>query len=55
MRPLEMVQQHAVVLSERPLSDRTRLVENRGPYMGVPAPEDWRGIHVPGIRACRRR
>ena len=52
---LEMVQQHAVVLNERPLSDRTRLVENRGPYMGVPAPEDWRGIHVPGIRACRRR
>ena len=47
-----------VVLNERALRDGTRLtgvrpnaallVENLGPYMDVPAPEDWMIIHVPG-------
>ena len=47
-----------VVLNERALKDGTRLtgvrpravltVENLGPYMDVPAPEDWMVVHVPG-------
>ena len=47
-----------VVLNERALRDGPRspvcdqtlrsLVENLGPYMDVPAAEDWMVIHVPG-------
>lgn len=47
-----------VVLSERALLDGTRLagtlpravllVENRGPFVDLPAPEDWLLAHVPG-------
>ena len=47
-----------VVLNERALRDGTRLtgvrpsaallVENLGPYVDVPAPDNWMVIHVPG-------
>ena len=48
-----------VVLNERALKNGTRLtgvrpkvallIENLGPYIDVPAPEDWIVIHVPGL------
>ena len=54
-----------VVLNERALRDGTRLagmrpsaallVENLGPYIDVPVPEDWMVIHVPGWNTTTAR
>ena len=57
-QPCSSPSQGEVILNERALGNGTQftgvrpsaalLVENLGPYMDVPAPDDWMVIHAPG-------